>query len=101
VAPILTCLHWALYERNASPVLSRGNFVDLTLPEAAFDLERSTHVVIARLIDDQERAALASMGFEPAVIVSPTLPGFPEMALWALEPSLTPPKRGPGPAPPP
>jgi hypothetical protein len=100
-APILTALDWAFYSRNDLPALGRGNHLDFTERAAAFDLERSTHVVTARDLPDQERAVLASMGFSVAVAAAPvTLPDFPPLTLWVLDPTLEPPMRGPGPSPP-
>ncbi len=100
--PVMTTLGWAFYSRNATVVVGRGNHVDLTERAAAFDLERSTHVVLDRDLGDQERAAIASMGFRPVVERRPIdLGGFPVLSLWALEPGRAPPKRGRGPAPPP
>ena len=101
VAPAMTALHWAFYGRNAVPTLSRGNHEDLTARAAAFDLERSTHVVVSRAPGDQEVAALRSMGFRRVVESAPVdLLEFSDLDLWVLDPRASPPKRGPGPPPP-
>ncbi len=100
-APMKTTIDWAFYSGNAAPVLGRRNHADLTERSAAFDLERATHVVTGRELNDQERAALSSLGFRREVEgASIDLQGFAVLSLWVLEPGRTPPKRGPGPAPP-
>jgi 4-amino-4-deoxy-L-arabinose transferase-like glycosyltransferase len=102
IAPVLTSLCWVLYANNPTPVLARGNHLDLTERSAAFDLERSTHVITSGSLDDTEQASLASMGFHEDVANAPiALPHLPALSLWVLEEGLSPPKRGPGPAPPP
>ena len=87
---LLTFLQWELYGRNANPVLSRSDWDDVTSRACAFDLERSTHFVAGRALDDQEEAALRSMGFEVVIRVQPRIDDVPELALWALDPASAP-----------
>ena len=91
--PLLTFLHWELYGRNANPVLSRSDWDDVTSKACAFDLERSTHFLTSRPLDDQEQAALRSMGFEVTIAVRPRIADVPPLTLWALE-SGSAPRRG-------
>ncbi len=83
--PVLTFVQWELYGRNPNPVLSRSSWPDVTSKAAAFDLERSTHFVANRDLDDQEQAALRSMGFERVVTVAPRVQDVGVLQLWALE----------------
>ncbi|MCO4773727.1 MAG: hypothetical protein KDA24_27090 [Deltaproteobacteria bacterium] len=85
IFPVLTFLQWELYGRNANPVLSRSSWPDVTLKACAFDLERSTHFLSNRTLNDQEEAALRSMGFERVVTVAPRVQDVGVLQLWALE----------------
>ena len=59
-------------------------------------------MITGRDLTDQELAVLASMGFEAAVTdATIDMPEFDALSLWVLTTHLEPPKRGPGPAPPP
>jgi hypothetical protein len=89
-APLRTMVRWELHARGPRAVAMRDDHDDLCSRAAAFDLERSTHVLTNRPLRADEEAALRSLGYQPlapAVLRVPEPPGGDRFVLWERAPA--------------
>lgn len=79
-APLRTAIRWELHARGSRPAVMRGDHDRATDRACAFDLERSTHALTNRVLDDDEEAALRSLGYQPLAPIALRWEGLAEGA---------------------